>query len=75
MTQAATANPTLDREPSAWSRVEQRERAVDAALESAATSALLLQAIDARTEQGVAHLASIDASLRELLVLAKGNRK
>jgi hypothetical protein len=75
MTQPATANHTPDREPSAWSRVEQRERAVDAALESAATSALLLQAIDARTEQSVAHLANIDATLRELLALAKGKNK
>jgi hypothetical protein len=48
MNQPATANPTpaADREPSAWSRVEQRETAVDAALAAVPSAIDLLREIN-----------------------------
>jgi hypothetical protein len=58
-----------------FSRIAERERRTDEALEAAAVTAVFVREIDARAEQGVAHLASIDASLRELLALTKANRK
>jgi hypothetical protein len=58
-----------------FSRLAERERRTDEALEAAAVTAVFVREIDARAEQGVALLASIDTTLRELLAVAKGNRK
>jgi hypothetical protein len=52
-----------------FSRIAERERRTDEALESAAVSAIFLRELDGRAEQTVTLLASIDARLERGVAL------
>jgi hypothetical protein len=69
------AEPTSTPPANGFTRLAERERRIDEALEAAAVTAMFTRELDGRAEQTVELLASIDVSLRRLVELAeKGGR-